>query len=137
MGLNNFGICRPLRCSHTLKDEFLSSSVSAPSSLLVTLSKDVGCEAFSTHCTSMQMTMTHYSCLFLLWKEGSRAYTQMTMAHYSCLFSCSRRKVVVPTHRCGNMASRKERDTSVLIGLFLHFCGSDSQPIGLDPLRVK
>lgn len=104
MGLNNFGIYRQLRCSHTLKDEFLSSADSAPSSLLVALSKDVSCEAFSTHCTSVQMTM----------------------AHYSCLLSCSRRKVVVPTHRCGSEASRKERDASVLIGLFLHFCGSDS-----------
>lgn len=78
MGLNNFGIYRQLRCSHTLKDEFLSSADSAPSSLLVALSKDVSCEAFSTHCTSVQMTMAHYSCLLSCSrKEGSRAYTQM------------------------------------------------------------
>lgn len=99
MGLNNVGICRPLRCSHTLKDEFLSSAVSAPSSLLVALSKDVGREALSAHCTWMQMAMAHYRCLF-------------------------------HAHKCGSMASRKERDTLMLIG-------SDSQPLGLNPLRVK
>lgn len=58
---------------NTLKDEFLSSAVSAPSSLLVALSKDVGHEALSAHCTWMQMTMAHYSCLLSctqMWQHG-------------------------------------------------------------------
>lgn len=51
MGLNNTGICRLLGCSRTLKDGFLSSTISAPFFLLAALSKDFGREALPAHCS--------------------------------------------------------------------------------------